>query len=36
MLEALIEANLRLKPKKYEFYRIEVEFLGYIVSTTSV
>lgn len=32
VLQALKEADLRIKPKKTEFYKQEVKFLGYIVS----
>ena len=33
VLDTLQAKDLKLKPKKCEFYKIEVEFLGYIVTT---
>ncbi|KAM0722089.1 hypothetical protein Q7P37_003015 [Cladosporium fusiforme] len=32
VLQALKDANMRIKPEKTEFHRTEVKFLGYIVS----
>jgi hypothetical protein len=34
VLEALTKAGLHLKPKKCEFHRQEVKYLGFIISTT--
>ena len=31
ILQALIDANIKIKPKKTEFYKTEVKFLEYIV-----
>jgi hypothetical protein len=36
VLQRLKDYNLELKPKKYKFYREEVEFLGYIVGKNRV
>ena len=33
VLEALCKKDLKLKPEKCEFYKTEIEFLGYIVTT---
>ena len=33
VLEALHKKDLKLKPEKCEFYKTEIEFLGYIVTT---
>lgn len=32
VLQALADAKMKIKPKKTEFYKTEVKFLGYIVS----
>jgi hypothetical protein len=32
VLQALADAKMKIKPKKIEFYKSEVKFLGYIVS----
>jgi hypothetical protein len=32
VLQALIDAKIKIKPKKTEFHKTEVKFLGYIVS----
>jgi hypothetical protein len=32
VLQALVDTKMKIKPKKTEFYRKEVKFLGYIVS----
>ena len=36
MLECFRKAKLRLRPKKYEFYKEEVNFLGFTINTTRV
>jgi hypothetical protein len=36
VLRRLQDYNLELKPKKYKFYKEEVEFLGYIVGKSRV
>jgi hypothetical protein len=32
VLQALVDAKMKIKPKKTEFHKIEVKFLGYIIS----
>ena len=32
VLQALVDAKIKIKPKKIEFYKIEVKFLSYIIS----
>lgn len=32
VLQALVDAKIKIKPKKTEFYKTKVKFLGYIVS----
>ena len=36
VLKYFRKAKLRLRPKKCEFYKEEVKFLGFIVNTTGV
>ena len=36
VLEYFRKAKLQLRPKKCEFYKIEVEFLGYTINTTGI
>ena len=36
VLKALKKYNLKARPKKYKFYKKEVEFLGFIVTTTGL
>ena len=31
VLQALVDAKIKIKPKKIEFYKTEVKFLGYII-----
>jgi hypothetical protein len=32
VLQALVDTKIKIKPKKTEFYKSEVKFLGYIIS----
>ena len=36
MFQALKEANLIMKPKKYKFIKQELRFLGYIISKDGI
>ena len=36
MFEKLAAAGLRLKPSKYEFFKLQVTYLGHIVSKDGI